>query len=252
MPQELIAVVENLESVSEAHKDFYVEKDGKFVVNIKETNGYALENIAGLRLVTEEAKAGREKVKGQLAEFETAVEVANKKIKELEASQDAKSKDQIEALKNELETKYAEVLTEKDGIISTLTDDLKGERVTGGLIRALGKHKATENGLRDLPVLLSPHLGVDENKQPIILNASGGARIGKDNANMTLDEYVEKEVVPSYPEFFQGVGASGSGSPGGSGGSGSAGKGQISRAEYDSMSSEEKHKVATSGTKIVD
>ncbi|MEY9575878.1 hypothetical protein ABIE88_003454 [Bradyrhizobium diazoefficiens] len=45
----LKAVVTDLNTVDEAHRGFYVEKDGKFFLNVTASEGYELDNVQGLR-----------------------------------------------------------------------------------------------------------------------------------------------------------------------------------------------------------
>lgn len=45
----LKAVVTDINTVDEAHRGFYVEKDSKFFLNVTPTDGYELDNVSGLK-----------------------------------------------------------------------------------------------------------------------------------------------------------------------------------------------------------
>lgn len=45
----LKAVVTDINTVEEAHRPFYVQKDGKFFLNVTPTDGYELDNVQGLK-----------------------------------------------------------------------------------------------------------------------------------------------------------------------------------------------------------
>ena len=45
----LKAIVNNLEEIDEAHRGFYVQKDGKFFLNVTPVDGFQLDNTTGLK-----------------------------------------------------------------------------------------------------------------------------------------------------------------------------------------------------------
>lgn len=66
----LKAVVADLQTVEEGHRGFYVEKDGKFVLNVTPTDGFELDNVSGLK----SALGAERKAKSDLAEAMKAYE----------------------------------------------------------------------------------------------------------------------------------------------------------------------------------
>lgn len=227
-----VASLDGLKDKTVTISELYVEKDGKFFLNVKEIEGYGIDNVGGMRKVLEEAKDGRTDVKKKLEEVNASLETANSKIVELEATQDAKAKDQIEALKEELVIQHQEVIAEKDTAIEGLRGKLKTSNIDNVLLAALGIAEATKNGLKVLPQILGDRYGLDDNDKPIVKNERGYAKQGKDG-DMSIAEDVISSVVTDYPEFFKGSGASGSGAAGGSGTPASGSGGTLSRSEMD-------------------
>lgn len=62
--------VADLNQVDEAVRSFYVEKDGKFVLNVTPTDGWALEDVEGLKTALGRERQAREKLEGQVKSYE--------------------------------------------------------------------------------------------------------------------------------------------------------------------------------------
>ena len=66
----LKAAVADLTTVEEAHRDLYVEKNGKFVLNVEGSEGFGLEDVTGLRNALAAERTAHSAVKNQFKPFE--------------------------------------------------------------------------------------------------------------------------------------------------------------------------------------
>lgn len=129
----LKAVVDDLNQVDEAVRSFYVEKDGKFFLNVTPTDGYELDNVANLKTALGAERKARGDLETQLKEFEgldpkkakaainkaaelakfdpekEADRIAEEKFKAREEQLKAKSKEAEDALKLTLERRESQV-----------------------------------------------------------------------------------------------------------------------------------------------
>jgi len=66
----LNAVVKDINTVDEAHRGFYKQDGDKFVLQVTGVDGYALENVSGLRSALTSERATREELEGKLKPYE--------------------------------------------------------------------------------------------------------------------------------------------------------------------------------------
>jgi hypothetical protein len=66
----LKAVVTDLNTVDEAHRGFYVERNGKFYVNVTPVEGFELDNVTGLKTALGAERQSVSVLKAQLQPFE--------------------------------------------------------------------------------------------------------------------------------------------------------------------------------------
>jgi dsDNA-specific endonuclease/ATPase MutS2 len=240
----LKAMVEKIEDVQEEHQDLYEETDGKFVLDVEEVDGYALEDVAGMKKVLEEAKAGRSEKGEQVSKLEKKIKTLEQQNEELEATQDEKAKEQVEELKGQYQTRIEELEKEKETKINELSEQLHKTKVEDTLLRELSKagpKGPTKNGADVLPRILRDQVKLNDDGDVVVVNENGNVRVGKGGKDMTVSELMG-ETVEKYPEFFQPEGATGSGSQGNTN---TGGKTKISRSEWNDMTPEERYKATT-------
>lgn len=209
-------IVDSLDDVSETARGAYVEKDGKFVldVEIEDTTNLkkALQTERGTRGALEkQIKAWQnlgkspEEISELLAEQERIKAENDKKAGNFDAilkqHQDKAAKERAD-LEAELNAARA---SERSAVV--------GERVLG----ALAKAGATEEGAELLPDRLANRIKfetVNGARVLKIMQADGETPMAGSNADgtATIDDLV-KESTTKYPSLFKGSGAGGGGKP---------------------------------------
>ena len=66
----LTPFADSLDAVPEALREHYVERDGKYVLQVTPQDGWALEDVAGLKRTLEDRKAREKDARDKLARFE--------------------------------------------------------------------------------------------------------------------------------------------------------------------------------------
>jgi hypothetical protein len=254
----LEAVVDSLESVSEALRGEYVEKEGKFYLNLN--NGDALPFVAGLKSAVASERGTRaaleKKIKGWESigkspeEISELVSKATKDAEEL-----ARKAGDFDGIRKQLEDKFTAEKTTIAGERDTAVSAARKAIVDAGLAQSLAKAKATASGQQLLTKILGERVKTEfadgefrftvlaaDGRTPLVGTGEGG--------HATFDDLV-KETVKSFPELFEGSGAGGGGkSPReGTGGSGLT----ITQAELTAMSPKERAAaMAKPGVKLID
>jgi hypothetical protein len=207
--------VDSLDDVSEAHRDLYTEKDGKFVLSVD-----GLEDNSGLKKALETERETRKKYEKQIKSWERTGKTPDE-IAELLASAE-----EAERQKHEKEGNFDALLKQHQGKWDKERSDLaaeleaakaseRGAIVNTSLMAALTKAGATEEGIDLLPDRLSSRIKFDRDGDKRVINivAADGvtplAGSSKDGT-ATFDDLV-KEAVDKYPSLFKGSGAGGSG-----------------------------------------
>jgi hypothetical protein len=207
-------VVDSLDSVPEALRGEYAEKDGKFHLNVE-----GLEDTGGLKKALESERKARAEREKQAKAWEKL----------------GKSPDEIAELLGKLETDETERLKKKgdfDAILQQHTDKWNKERdgltgeveaaranerravVDGALAAALARENANESGLSLLPAQLGKNVVVEtvDGKRVVkITNDDGTPMAGSGPGGLaTIDDLV-KAAKTAHPALFKANGAGGSG-----------------------------------------
>jgi len=233
----LKAIVENLDGMAEAIAAEYTQVDGKFHLQVTEVDGYALEDVSGIRKVLDEVKAERKELRKTNDEFEGEAGSLKRKIAELTASQGTKSKEAIEKLKVDLQELHAgelgKVTTERDSLLGELTEAKLTQKATLALTEA----GFTSNGISLMLKTEVPRQAQlvkgDDGYTVSVVNDKGLERSGVAGGSMSLAE-LAAELKGLYPELVQGSQQNGPGVPGGSA-QGGPGKPSVTEAEYKAM-----------------
>lgn len=246
MPLQLI--VESLDSVPEALRGEYTEKDGKFHLNVD-----GLEDTKGLKSALEKEREARRTYEKQVKKWESLgksdEEIAELLRKHAEDETNAlKKKGDFDAIlkqKQEAwEKEKADLIAERDASRSSERSAVVGER----LVAALARGGVTEEGAELLPERLSNRIKfetVDGKRVLKILQADGETPMAGSGADgsATLDDLV-KEAVKKYPSLFKGEGRGGSGKrPDLPGGGSSVNKKSDFKSEKERAAYVEKHGI---------
>lgn len=215
MPK-LKAVVDKLDSVPEAYRDLYTERDdGKFILDAD-----GVEDVAGLRSTLQSKQKRADELARKLAEFG---ELTPEKAKELLAGAEeaerkkAESKGEWEKLKVSLVEAHTKALKAKDDEINDLMAEIRlqvGENAA---------RKAIESVSESVDLLI-PHVmrrvkvdrGEDRRFRAQVLDANGQPMIGADGNPVKIESLLEElKKDPKFQPAFKGTGSSGSGAEGG-------------------------------------
>ena len=207
--------VESLDDVSEAHRDLYSEKDGKFVLSVD-----GLEDNSGLKKALETERETRKKYEKSIKAWERTGKTPDEIAELLAAAEDAeKAKHEKEgnfdALLKQHQTKCDKERTDLAAELEAAKASERGAIVNTSLMAALTKAGATEEGIDLLPDRLANRIKFDRDGDKRVINivAADGvtplAGSSKDGT-ATFDDLV-KEAVDKYPSLFKGSGAGGSG-----------------------------------------
>lgn len=218
----LKAILDTLDGIDENLATLYTEQDGRFYLQVEATDGYALENVQGLKSSLQKERNTAKALGKQLASFDgldagearTAIEQLA-----LGSSKNAdETKAQIDALKNQLGKKHGEEIEALNNQLSAMTDQMSHELIKSKAIEALAKHGGNAE-------LLMPHLmsqtKLEENDgrySAVVIDNNGDVRISSQaNSmdNMTIDELVTSmRASDTFAPAFTGSGATGSGASG--------------------------------------
>lgn len=202
----------------------YIQTDGNILLNVTPIEGFALENVEGLKNSLAATRTERDNATTLSKQFEgiTADEAktAILKVKEY-ASFDPEQKvaEGIKAQKEMIIAEHNKVVNSKDETINKLTGQVERHLIDSTATVALAEAKGNVT-------LLMPHIKdqvkmkeIDGNYVAQILDKNGNARIGDTQGNlMTMGQLVtEMKGNKEYASAFEGTGNSGTSTePGGS------------------------------------
>lgn len=251
----LALTVEKIESVPEAQRALYVEKEGKFHLDVD-----GIEDTSGLKSALEKERAAVKAQKAELAEFKKSgkspAEIAEFVAEQTKAAEEAAKKaGNFDALmaqhKAAAAKEKADLIAERDAAFGIERSAIVENKV----MTALTKAKATSEGMDLLTERLGKriHFETVEGKRVIsIMQADGKTPLagsGTDGA-ATFDDLV-KEAVKQYPSLFEGTGAGGGGKqPNGK--DGKTNDKTMTRADWDKLPPFEQAAKAKAGVKLVD
>jgi len=226
----LEAIRVSLDGLSEQESKHYVQKDGKFVLDVGAVDGLALENVDGLKKTVEQLRATERRITAELekykADFEgidaQAVKDAMAKMDEIKNwDKDTRVKEAIEANKRDLVKAHDTKVNELNNELKAVTTQLQEALVESKIVEAL----QTEKGNVEL---LLPHVrkfvqmkkGGDGKFYPEVVDEQGTPRVGdtSGNAMSILQKVQEMKGQKSFAPAFEGANSTGSGNAGGVGG----------------------------------
>lgn len=236
------AQVESLEGLSEELKALYVEKDGKFVLDVAPVGGLTLENVDGLKTALGKERKALADAKASLERFgdldpEKARGAMTKVAEMANWTPEEKVKETIEAQKKQIVEKaqadIAAANKAKDGYYG----QLQRLMVENAAMEALTKHGATSAKILMPHVQSRVRLRQGEGDQLFVevLDEKGNPAIGDSNGNpMTIDQLVSGfKASDEFGVLFKGTEQRGSGGGGSSNGGGGSRPGTYTIADLD-------------------
>lgn len=214
MPK-LKLTVDKLDEVDEALRPLYVEREGKYELDVDGVPDLR----AALKTANREAATLRTKFKDVDLEEVAAL---REQVEELKTKAGPEALESIKKQMNEAHGKEREKLQKRlDKVRATMEEAL----VDGEASRALAELKGS-------PTLLLPHIRKhvkiaesDEGFAIQVVNSKGEPRVRDDGAPVTIKQLVEEmKGAAEFGRAFDGSGAGGTGSGGASGGGGAAKK----------------------------
>lgn len=253
--------VESLDKVPEPQRGLYVEKDGKYRLDVD-----GVEDVTGLKnslnAAREDAKREKEKAR-QLAEKYKDVDPEKYKqmIDQLENGEDAKLLKEggidkvIERRTEKIRQAHDKALGElkaaheqESGALKTKLSKYE-KRVLADHIRAAAAKAQMHPSAVDDAILNAQQIfTLDEEANAVALDEDGKPILGK-SGNYSVDQWIE-EMKEKKPHWFP-HGSSGGGSQGG-GGKGAGGAKTIKRATFDGLSPQERMQKMRDGFTVVD
>lgn len=163
----LKSVYDNEDAIPEGQRDFYVEKDGKFVLDIEGIEAHpgatALKNALDRtktekRALTEKLTAAEARLEGLPEDFN-----ADEYERLKEAAGDNTNIDaRLTAQRTQLETKHATELKKKDDRLAVVEGALKRKSVDDGLTQALIEAGIDPKHLKLVKGYLAPRVTIEE------------------------------------------------------------------------------------------
>lgn len=205
---------------------------GSYLAKIDEVGGFVLEDVGGLKSALSAARSERDAAKASAKAFEgldpAKAKEALEKMEELAgADPEGKAREQIEAIKRQLEEKHGKELGELKEVVSQRDTELHELLVVSAATQALAKAGANVE-------LLMPHVAKrmkverDADGKPVarVLQEDGkNVQITMKQGStdpMGVSEFVESlKSSDTFSAAFKGSDANGSGSEGSSSGGGS-------------------------------
>lgn len=242
----LKAVYADQGAIPEEFRDHYKEQDGKFVLQVEAVDGYALEDVSGLKHVLSAERTAHGKTKAELEKFGStydgdakkwvhAIDPAKakgavKRLEEFEGIDPEKEADKMadskfQAAKTQLIEKHNGELASRDERISALTGTVSSLLIDQVATAALAEAKGSVD-------LLLPHIKnntrvkeADGKFTVEVVDKDGNARIGNGKGDpMTIKDLIaEMKASESFGRAFDASGASGSGMQPGGGSRGGSG-----------------------------
>jgi F0F1-type ATP synthase membrane subunit b/b' len=219
----LSAIRENLDGLSEQEQGHYVEREGKFYLEVEAVDGVALENVTGLKTTVGKLRTTETALQKKIAELtdrfkDLDPEEARNALSKMDEIKnwdgDQKIQEAVEAAKRELVKQHKKEKEELENELSNTQDQLTDAIVDTKIVEALTKEEGNVT-------LLMPHVkqhvrmvkNADGKFIPEVINDAGEQRIGdSDGSPMTISQYIaEMKTQTTFAAGFPGANSTGSG-----------------------------------------
>lgn len=218
----LKAVVESLDGMDDGSKSLYVERDGKFILDVEPVGGFSLEDVTGLKTALGKERTAREQAERLTAAFKdidpAKAREALAKVSEwgnldptLEADKIANTK--FEAAKAQLLEKHAAEIAERENRVGHLSKTVESLLIDQVATAALAEAKGSVE-------LLLPHVRAHTRVKEVdgkftveVVDRDGNARIANSKGE-TMDIkglVADMKASETFSRAFEASGNSGSG-----------------------------------------
>lgn len=216
--------VEKIDDVEENLRSLYVEKDGKFTLNVD-----GVEDTTSLKGALEKERKRANDAEKQRKSWERIGKSPEEIQALLDAQEEAERRKAEEAgdhakILKQHQDKWSKEKTDLENELNAARASERGAIIGNSVMGALTKESATEEGLDLLPDRLANRIKFEtrDGKRVLkIMQADGESPMAGSGAegSATIDDLV-KEAKQKWPSLFKGSGQSGGGTPPGSGGGG--------------------------------
>jgi len=245
----LDAIVDSLDNVNEALHSEYVEVDGKFVLDVTEVGGMALENVQGLKSALQKERTSVKGLNSQISKYKTDFEGVDLdelngfkgQLEEMTTKYDAlaaidpegeadklakgKADARVKKLQKEWQTLHDAEISKHGETVTGLTDKttVLEKQLHNVLVRTDAIEQLTKANVDHLDLMLPQVLDrmnyevTESGFNTFVADGDGNARVKSDGTDMKASDLVE-ELKQKYPDQFKINLKSGGGKPPGGGG----------------------------------
>lgn len=212
----LKALVRDINEVEEAHRGFYLEKDGVFYLNVTPVDGYVLDNVDQLKSTVGALRKEKGDLEAKVKAYgdldPTKARDALKKVEELAAFDPAKEADKIaeerfKAREAQLKTLHETEVRAREEKLAKRDAQVKKLLVQNAIKGGLAKLNPLEEAVDALEILAERAVSLRETATGDfiveVLDDAGNPRI-KDSAGnpMAIDDYLA-ELRDKRPALFK-------------------------------------------------
>ncbi len=220
----LTAKLKTLDGLDDGIKAHYREKDGGFILDVDSVDGFALEDVAGLRSALSRQTQRGDEATESLKAFEgidpkvarEAITTAAK-FKDFDPEKDAEklASEKFETAKAQLVDHHATELASRDATIAKSEKEIDGLTRHSSALAAIEKADGNPRGLMPEVLKRTRNKRLDDGSRVVeVLDAHGQPLYAAGGQNANLDDLLgELKKDNDWAFAFKGTGHSGSGSP---------------------------------------
>lgn len=246
-------ILESLEGLSEEMQKEYTknEKNEKFYLIVTSSDGWAFEDVAGLKSALGAEKKAKQDALAQLKPFKDfdleAAKDAMAKVEEMSSwTPEQKVTDKMDSMRKQIAAEHVKELAARDVKLKKYEEEYHKVLITSVATAAIAKKEAKVRGL--MPhVKMATRVVISENGIATVevVDEAGNPRVGDAAGNpMTVKQLIDEfEQDDDLKGMFPGSGATGSGAGGPAPGSGTPPPSKLSEIDQ-SLPPQERLKIA--------
>lgn len=216
---------ETFDTLPEALQSEYTQQEsGGFLLNVDPVDGFALENVTGLKRTLAKTRTDlttakkRAEAFGDLDPQEATDALA--RIAEISEGGESGDDAKFKAREDQLVKRHQQELSSRDSTLTQYKSQLEKLTIDNEITKSLAEKGIKDN--RVLPTFIKQFVKMEQNTdgtmRAVVLDEQGHEAIGDSKGNpMTISQYVDGLASdPQFAPFFPGTGSSGTGATGGS------------------------------------